>query len=100
MNIIKSSYSLNQSYIVHESAFLDVIPKVINEIKYVKLANDPRISFDEKNENLEIFLDLKFKRNKDLDKLIKTVIEKMEQETVNLIDFKPKNIQIKFNGYY
>ncbi|EFF41477.1 MMB_0454 family protein [Mycoplasmopsis alligatoris] len=100
MNLVNLSYSLNQTYLVHESAFKDVIPKAINEIKYVKLVNDPRISFDEKNDNVEIYLELKFKTNKDVDALIKKVFSKIEEETINLIDITPKNIQVRIIGFY
>ncbi|WP_255483476.1 MMB_0454 family protein [Mycoplasma sp. Pen4] len=104
MNWINVSYNSNQNYIVQESAILDVINNSISTIKSVKLANAPRLSFDEKHSNVHIYIDIKIK-NSNSNKvqptnIIKELVGLIEEDVRALIDKKPKNVQVVLLDFY
>ncbi|VEU76567.1 MMB_0454 family protein [Mycoplasmopsis columboralis] len=96
MNWINVTYNSNQTYIVKEEAILDVINNVFSELKHLKLVKTPRLSFDENHLDLEIFVDVKIKKNKTKDtySAVKQLANQIEEAVKILIDKKPKNVQV------
>ncbi|MEA4134253.1 hypothetical protein NPA13_01485 [Mycoplasma sp. 2045] len=102
MNWINVSYNSNQNYIVQESAILDVVNIALSSYKNIKASNSIRLSFDDKHSNVEIYVDIKIKnqKNKEPYSTIKELITQIENGVKSLIDKKPKNVQVVLLDFY
>ncbi|WLP85860.1 MMB_0454 family protein [Mycoplasma seminis] len=105
MNWITVPYNSNQSYIVQESAIVDVIQNALDNTKYVKSnLSNMRLSFDEDHSNVQIYIDVKIRgpKDKEIDPyaIIKELTFKIEENVKTLIDKKPKNVQVVLLDIY
>ncbi|WP_036451723.1 MMB_0454 family protein [Mycoplasma buteonis] len=95
MNWISVSYNQNQTYIVQEKAILDAISNVIGRFKSFKLASKPNVKINDDHSNLQLYLEIKLKIKSDsFYTVIKELSNQLEETIKQMIDVKPKNIQI------
>ncbi|WP_426460945.1 MMB_0454 family protein [Mycoplasma hafezii] len=100
MNWITVLYNSNQNYIVQEQAILDVVNSVILRFKTVKLTTKPKLVFDNEHTNVQLGLEIKLKaKDKSYYSVIKDLSNQLEEAIKQLIDVKPKNIQIAITEF-
>ncbi|SJZ43206.1 MMB_0454 family protein [Mycoplasmopsis verecunda] len=105
MNWITVPYNSNQSYIVQESAIVDVVNNAIASTKYVKSnPSNMRLSFDDNHSNVQIYIDVKIRNSQKNDinpyAIIKELTFKIEEGVRSLIDKRPKNVQVVLMDIY
>lgn len=96
MKFVKVNYSLNQTYHVEDVAFEDLVKNAIKPLKGIKLTKS-EVKVDDKNN--DFLVKVAIEKSKDLS--FATVASKIqnaiEEYSMNLIQSKPRNIQIEFN---
>lgn len=100
MNFLSTSFGTNERVSITEKALLSLIDNAVAEIKGIKLANIPRITFLPDQSNATFIIDVKVKRGYLLKNTIEGLREEITKNFETLLDFKPHNIQICFVEFY
>ncbi|MCE6115183.1 MMB_0454 family protein [Mycoplasmopsis agalactiae] len=100
MNFLSTSFGTNERVSITEKALLSLIDNAIAEIKGIKLANIPRITFLPDQSNATFIIDVKVKRGYLLKNTIEGLREEITKNFETLLDFKPHNIRICFVEFY
>ncbi|VEU76815.1 MMB_0454 family protein [Mycoplasmopsis columbina] len=100
MNSVTVNYSVNQSYSVTESAFIQMVEQCINDTNFIKLEHEPRIIFAKNQSNVSFIIDVRVKKNKSLYEVINSFTEEFEKRFISLLDIKPESLKVCFFGYY
>lgn len=101
INYLTTNANQRTSILVDKKAFEDIIntlPKFISGIKVNILKT--KIDFFQKENNVEILLEIKVAKEEKIDVKIKEVREKIEFHSFLLLDKNPKNIIIFCVGRY
>ncbi|WP_430001968.1 MMB_0454 family protein [Mycoplasmopsis bovis] len=85
---------------ISETALLIRFKSAFSEIKGIKLANVPRITFLPDQSNATFIIDVKIKKNYSLKTTIEGLREEITKNFETLLDFKPHNIRICFVEFY
>ncbi|WP_027121563.1 MMB_0454 family protein [Mycoplasma leonicaptivi] len=102
-NWINVPYHSNQVYVIQENVIEEVVLNSLKGIKKVKLINNVDININNNHTDLCLKLNIKIKnsdKNVDVYNTIKTLTNTVEENIKQLIDKKPKNIQIIWQGFY
>ncbi len=97
MQFVTVNFALNQKYHVEKSAFLQVVKKAIMKLAGVKFISSD-VVIDSAGEQLKIFIEAAFDGTKPVNEMINLVTSSVERSIQDLIDTKPKNIQIVIKG--
>ncbi|MCE6057076.1 MMB_0454 family protein [Mycoplasmopsis agalactiae] len=100
MNFLSTSFGTNERVSITEKALLSLIDNAVAEIKGIKLANIPRITFLPDQSNATFIIDVKVKRCYLLKNTIEGLREEITKNFETLLDFKPHNIRICFVEFY
>ncbi|UUM19161.1 MMB_0454 family protein [Mycoplasma sp. 1018B] len=100
MNYVTVNYSINQSYSIGEKTFIEIVNKSIENINYIKLISEPRIIFNKNKDNVGFVIDIKTKKDKNINDIINSFIEELEKKIISLLGIKPESIKICFLGNY
>ncbi|WP_027120647.1 MMB_0454 family protein [Mycoplasmopsis lipofaciens] len=100
MNIVTINCGLNQTYSITEDVFQQLIEQSINDCSYIKLDSTPRVSFVKDQSNVSFVIDVKIKKNKNIQEVIENFKAELEQHFISLLDIKPQSVRICFNGFY
>ncbi|MCE6114503.1 hypothetical protein MBOVJF4428_00325 [Mycoplasmopsis agalactiae] len=100
MNFLSTSFGTNERVSITEKALLSLIDNAVAEIKGIKLANIPRITFLPDQSNATFIIDVKVKRGYLLKNTIEGLREEITKNFETLLDFKPHNIRICFVEFY
>ncbi|CBH40560.1 MMB_0454 family protein [Mycoplasmopsis agalactiae] len=100
MNFLSTSFGTNERVSITEKALLSLIDNAVAEIKGIKLANIPRITFLADQSNATFIIDVKVKRGYLLKNTIEGLREEITKNFETLLNFKPHNIRICFVEFY
>ncbi|WP_406613679.1 MMB_0454 family protein [Mycoplasma corogypsi] len=102
MKYLNVNYNNSQTYFVDQNAILNVVEYAITKTKNVKLATPTRLHLEDNDCNVQIFVDIKVKKSDKLDinAIVKSLVEIIETGVKNLLDVRPKNVQIAILGLY
>ncbi len=100
MNFLSTAFGINERVSVTEKALLNLINNAVSEIKGIKLANVPRITFLPDQSNATFIIDVMIKKNYSLKTTIEGLREEITKNFETLLDFKPHNIRICFVEFY
>ncbi|EIN15109.1 Hypothetical protein MAGb_7530 [Mycoplasmopsis agalactiae 14628] len=100
MNFLSTSFGTNERVSITEKALLSLINNAVAEIKEIKLANIPRITFLPDQSNATFIIDVKVKKGYLLKNAIEGLREEITKNFETLLDFKPHNIRICFVEFY
>ncbi len=100
MNLVTASCGVNQTYSITEDAFQQLIEQCVQDTPFVKLANEPRISFEKDQSNVSFVIDIKIKNKKSIETAISTLENEINNRFEGLLEIKPRSIRICFVGNY
>lgn len=89
------------SIIVNKKSFEDVVNSLEKNIQYIKIDKQKtEIKVYEKENTVSFLIQIKIAESEDIKKIIKSIKDKIEFHCLYLIDKKPKNIIINYDGNY
>lgn len=93
--IIKSNQKLN--VIINKQIIEEVINNLLLEYKLIKIStSDTKVKVSQDNRDFEISLTIQIKENTNIISIIKKINEMINEQSLFLLDKKPKNIDIKY----
>lgn len=95
MKFVKVNYSLNQTYHVENVAFEELVKAVLKPIKGIKLLHT-EVSVDRKNNDFLVKVAVEKGAKTTFTAAATKIQTAIEEYSVNLIQTKPRNIQIIF----
>lgn len=100
MNLLTTNCGVNETFSITEQAFVDLITNSISDVKNVKLAAEPRISFLDDKSNVSFVIDIKVKRNTPLKDAIENLKNELTNQFKTLLSFEPKSLRICFISFF
>ncbi|WP_412031326.1 MMB_0454 family protein [Metamycoplasma buccale] len=95
---INVNTKMNFSFFVEEEVIKEAIQKIFKNNKKVILTSQIEVSIDNTKENVDIRLHYKVKKFEDFTFETKQLMFLIEQTIFSLINTKPKNINLIFEG--
>lgn len=96
MKFVKVNYHLNQTYHVENVAFEELVKNAIKQVKGIKVLSS-EVEVDEKNNDFLVKVTVEKSKSTTFAGAASKIQTAIEEYSVNLIQSKPRNIQIIFN---
>ncbi|WP_330463607.1 MMB_0454 family protein [Metamycoplasma gateae] len=97
-NFISVNTKMNFDFKVEESTIYEAINHFFKNQNNIVLISEPRIVINESKKNIDIFIKYKLKKNSILSFETKKMIFMLEERIYSLINVKPNNINVIFEG--
>lgn len=96
MKFVKVNYHLNQTYHVENVAFEELVKNAVKQVKGIKILSS-EVEVDEKNNDFLVKVTVEKSKSTTFAGAAEKIQNAIEEYSVNLIQSKPRNIQIVFN---
>ncbi|BAP39576.1 MMB_0454 family protein [Metamycoplasma canadense] len=99
-NYISVNTKINFDFKVEINAIYDAINSFFNNQEAIILSSEPIVVINDNKSNLDIFIKYKLKKDAILSFETKKMIFMLQQALQSLINVKPNNINMVFEGFY
>lgn len=98
MFYVVRNHSANQAYSVHLNTFHEKFEHLFNELPFINVTQNIQVKPTDNNSNVRIKIYFKLDNGFSYSDVVKKLNNEIEKISISLIDTKPSNIQLIYEG--
>ncbi|AWX69231.1 MMB_0454 family protein [[Mycoplasma] anseris] len=97
---VKVNTRMNFSFLVEKEVIVDAVKLVFKNNENIHLTNEPNVIVNKNNSNVNIEIKCKIRKDRNFSFEMKQLIFTIEQKVFSLINTKPININLIYEGVF